>query len=213
MCVVPVSRGRFMTPSFYFVTCNSYLGMLTVRLLPQLQHDSNGFVFQQDVAPCVFHPWSWIFLVWAGDFVTCRWPSRSSAFKSGRQLVELLVYGSQVFGPASAAIFAGVEVENYSFMASLCTEFGKELDYVIDCCLVICRAHNWFLWDVWEILNVCWLLWMWYHSSIFASVPVWKSLVLFWPLCSWGLGMKLVTNFSTFGDWFSSWVWVHRKKW
>lgn len=44
-----------MTPSFYFVTCNSYLGMLTVRLLHQVQHDSNGFVFQQDVAPCVFH--------------------------------------------------------------------------------------------------------------------------------------------------------------
>jgi len=153
MCVVPVSRGRFMTPSFYFVTCNSYLGMLTVRLLPQLQHDSNGFVFQQDVAPCVFHPWSWIFLVWAGDFVTCRWPSRSSAFKSGRQLVELLVYGSQVFGPASAAIFAGAEVANYSFMASLCTEFGRSW-------ITLSTAALWYAERTTGFFEMCEKFWM-----------------------------------------------------
>ena len=86
-----------MTPFFYFVTCNSYLDMLIIRLLSQVQHDSNGFVFQQDVAPCDFHmavrnylsahhPWSWIVLVRAGDFVSCRWPSRSPAFNSGRHL-------------------------------------------------------------------------------------------------------------------------------
>jgi len=34
------------------------------------------------------------------------------AAASGRHLVELLVYESQVFGPVSAAIFAGAEVEN-----------------------------------------------------------------------------------------------------
>jgi hypothetical protein len=44
-----------MTPSFNFVTCNSCLDMLTLRLLPQVQHDSSVFVFQQDVAPCDFH--------------------------------------------------------------------------------------------------------------------------------------------------------------
>ena len=116
----------------YFVTCNSCLDMLTVRLLPQVLHDSNGFVFQQDVEPCDFHiavqnyldthhPWSWIVLAWAGDFVSCRWPSKSTAFNSARHLVELLIYESQVSGSASAVILAGAEVANYRLMASLCT--------------------------------------------------------------------------------------------
>jgi hypothetical protein len=43
-----------MTPSIYFVTCNSYLDMLALRLPSQVQHDSNGFVFKQDMAPCDF---------------------------------------------------------------------------------------------------------------------------------------------------------------
>jgi len=44
-----------MTPSFNFVTCNSCLDMLTVKLLPQVQYDSSVFVFLQDVAPYDFH--------------------------------------------------------------------------------------------------------------------------------------------------------------
>ena len=70
-----------MVPFFYFVTCNSHLDMLTVRLLPQVQHDSNGFLFQQDVEPCDFHmavrnyvnthhPWSLIILV--EPLASCR---------------------------------------------------------------------------------------------------------------------------------------------
>jgi hypothetical protein len=203
--------------------CNSHLDRLTVRLLPQVQHDSNGFVFQKDVAPCDFHiaiqnylnthhPWSWIVLAWAGDFMSCRWPSKSPAFNSGRHLVELLEYESQALGSASAAILAGAEVANCRFMASLCTEFGTSRITLSTAALWYAQRPSGFCEMCEKLLNVCWLMWMWYHST-FVSVPVWKSVVLFWSLCSWGLGMMLVPNLSTFSDWFNSWVWVHGKKW
>lgn len=212
-----------MTPSFYFVTCNCYLDMLTVGLLPQVQHDSNGFVFQQDVALCDFrmavrnylnthHAWSWIVLVWAGDFLSCRWSSRSPAFNSRRHLVELLVYESQVFGPALAVNFAGAEIANYRFMASLCTEIGTSWITLSTAAFWYAERTSGFSEMREKLMNVCWLMWMWYHST-FTSVSFWKSVVLFWPLCLWGLGMMLVPNLSTFGDRFSSWAWVHRKKW
>jgi hypothetical protein len=47
-----------MAPSFFVentVTGNSNLDMLTLWLLPQLEEDSNDFIFQQDEAPPHFH--------------------------------------------------------------------------------------------------------------------------------------------------------------
>jgi hypothetical protein len=196
--------------------------MLTVRLLPQVQHDSYGFVSQQNVAPCNFHmavrnylnthrPWCWFVLVWAGDLASCRWPSLPPAFNSGRHLMELLVYERQVCRAASEAMFARAEVANCRCMASLCTEFGTS-------CIALSAAALWYAERIFgfcemceKLLNVCWLIWMWYHSSTFASVRVWRSVVLFWPLYSWGFGMMLVPDLSTFGAWLSRRVWGEKK--
>jgi hypothetical protein len=66
---------------------DSYLDMLTLWLLPQLEEDSNDFTFQQDGAPSHFHmavwnhlnahlPRRWISCAGASD-VWCRWLLRS----------------------------------------------------------------------------------------------------------------------------------------
>jgi hypothetical protein len=70
------------------VTGNSYLDMLTLWLLPQVEEDSNDFIFQQDGAPPHFHvavrnhlnvhhPRRWIGRAAANDVVWCSWPPRS----------------------------------------------------------------------------------------------------------------------------------------
>jgi hypothetical protein len=62
--------------------------MLTLWLLPQLEEDSNDFIFQQDGAPSHFHmavrdhlnahlPRRRIGHAGANDVVWCRWPPRS----------------------------------------------------------------------------------------------------------------------------------------
>jgi hypothetical protein len=77
-----------MAPSFHTFTGNSYLGMLTLRLLPQVKHYTSGFIFQKDGEPPHINiavrnhlnahlPRRWIVLAGAGAFGWCRWPPRS----------------------------------------------------------------------------------------------------------------------------------------
>jgi hypothetical protein len=73
--------------TFFFVDntvmVNSYLDMLASWLLPQLEEDSNDFIFQQDEALPHFHvavrnhlnaqlPRRWIGRAGANDVVWCR---------------------------------------------------------------------------------------------------------------------------------------------
>lgn len=81
-----------MAPSFSWKippqVTRMYLDTLTLWLLPQLEEDSNDFIFQQDGAPPHFHitirnhlnahhTQRWIGRAGANDVVCCRWPSRS----------------------------------------------------------------------------------------------------------------------------------------
>jgi hypothetical protein len=83
-----ISKKKVYSPFFFVentLTGNSYLEMLTLCLLPQLEKDSNDFIFQQDGAPPHFHmavrnhlnahlPRRWICRAGAYDVVRCRWP-------------------------------------------------------------------------------------------------------------------------------------------
>jgi hypothetical protein len=81
-----ISKEKVYGPFFFMennVTGNSYLDMLTLWLLPQLEEDSNDFIFQQDGAPPHFHmavrnhlnahlPWRWFGREGANDVVWSR---------------------------------------------------------------------------------------------------------------------------------------------
>jgi hypothetical protein len=81
-----ISKEKVYGPFFFVentVKGNSYLDMLTLWLLPQLQEDSNDFIFQQDGVPPHFHmavrnhlnahlPQRWIGRAGANDAVWCR---------------------------------------------------------------------------------------------------------------------------------------------
>jgi hypothetical protein len=81
-----ISKEKVYDPFFFVentVTGNSYLDMLTLWLLSQLEEDFNDFIFQQDGAPPHFHiavrdhlnahlPWRWIGRAGANDVVWCR---------------------------------------------------------------------------------------------------------------------------------------------
>jgi hypothetical protein len=81
-----ISKEKVYGPFFFVenaVMGNSYLDMLTLWFLPQVEEDSNDFIFQQDGAPPHFHmavrnhlkthlPRRWIGRAGASDVVWCR---------------------------------------------------------------------------------------------------------------------------------------------
>jgi hypothetical protein len=81
-----ISKKKVYGPFFFVkntVTGNSYLDMLTIWRLPQLEEDSNDFIFQQDGALPHFHmavrnhlnahlPQRWIGRAGANNAVRCR---------------------------------------------------------------------------------------------------------------------------------------------
>jgi hypothetical protein len=86
-----LSRRKLYGPFFFVkgtVTGQSYLNMLQLWLMPQMQEDSNDFLFQQDGVPPNFHndvreylnielPRRWIGRAGERDERFKKWPPRS----------------------------------------------------------------------------------------------------------------------------------------
>lgn len=113
-------KEKVYSPLFFVentFTSDSYLDMLTLKHLHQLEDDSNDFIFQQDGAPLHFPMGVWnhlnvhlfqrlISYVGASDIVWCRWLRRSPDLT----LCDFFLWN---YGhPASDAIFARVEAVN-----------------------------------------------------------------------------------------------------
>jgi hypothetical protein len=74
-----ISKEKFYGPSFFVentVTGNSYLDMLTLLFLPQLEDDSDDFIFQQNREPPHFHM---AVLNYLNAYLPLRWTGRAGA--------------------------------------------------------------------------------------------------------------------------------------
>jgi hypothetical protein len=129
--------------------------MLTLWFLPQLEDDSNDFIFQQDGAPRHFHmalrnhlnahlPRRWIGRAGANDVVWCRWPPRSPDVTP----CDFFLWGyikDKVFVPPLPRSLSELRQRISSAIASVTSDtlhkVWDELDYLLEICRVTCGAH------------------------------------------------------------------------
>jgi hypothetical protein len=138
------------------VTGISYLDMLTNWLFPQLDEDSDNYIFEQDGAPPHFHcevhhylndnlPHSWIGRAVITDLSFHTWPPRSPDLTP----CDFVLWGyvkDIVYVPPlpndlqelTQSIIAAVATINRDMLARVWTE----MDYRIDVCRVTRGSHT-----------------------------------------------------------------------
>jgi hypothetical protein len=166
-----ISKEKVYGPFFFVkitITGNSYLDMLTIWRLPQLEEDSNDFIFQQDGAPPHFHmavrnhlnahlPQRWIGRAGANNAVRCRWPPRSPDLTP----YDFFFWGyiqDKVFVPLLPWSLPELRQRTTTVIASITRDtmhkVWDELDYRLDICRVTHRTHIESRWGVYKSLRI-----------------------------------------------------------